>query len=65
MAGTGVESLRQALTYSAPPHGPLRAGEISGPDLRIGGVYAPFSSSKTTFESMVSAAQRAALGTRF
>ena len=65
MAGTGVESLRQALTYSAPPHGPLRAGEISGPDLRIGGVYAPFSSSLTRFETMVTAAQRVALGTRF
>jgi hypothetical protein len=37
----------------------------TGLELRIWGVYAPFCSSKITFESMVSAAQRVALGTRF
>jgi hypothetical protein len=42
-----------------------RAQVQTGLELRIWCVYAPFSSSLTTFQSMVSAAQRVALGTQF
>ena len=65
MVGTSVESLPQTHDSEEPPGNPARARQFSGGMLRIWAIYAPFSSSSTRFESMVTGAQRVALGTRF
>ena len=61
MGGTSSWSLPQTHDGEEPLHGHHRAREISGPDLRNWGVYAPFLSTMVTFESMVTAARRTAV----
>ena len=61
MVRTSMSSLRQTHDGEEPPQSPARARQISGRDLRIWGVYAPFLSSLLTFESMVPATRRVAL----